>query len=417
MSHSIELISIGDEILQGQIVNTNAAFIADRLTQNGIPTARMTIVGDQCETILDAFKRAAGRAQAVIITGGLGPTPDDLTKPCLVEFFGDKLIFREDLLVKVKDRFAARGLEMPETSRNQAEFPAGAREIPNPNGTAVGIHYSRDGVEWFALPGIPMEMRAMVDDYVIPRLQELGLGQRVAIRVLRTTGIGESFLMQQMIRLTDAAMLVEVAFLPCVFGVDLKLTACGESPGDNERRLDQAEELLLPDLEPYFYARGSETLPEVVGRMARESGLRIAVAESCTGGLIAKWLTDMPGSSDFFERGVVCYSNESKIELLGIPRELIARHGAVSKEVAEAMAAGLLKRSRASLAVSVTGIAGPGGGTCEKPVGLTYLAVADHGGCEGFKFQFGQSRDANRKRAAAAALKLLFNHFKAGPLP
>jgi len=414
----IEGITIGDELLQGQIVNTNAAFIAEKLTEAGITICWMTTVGDRREAILDSFERAQSRAQAVIITGGLGPTPDDLTKACLAEFFSDKIIFRDDLLEHVKARFAARGLEMPETSRNQAEFPQNARVIPNPNGTAAGIHYIRDGIEWFALPGIPFEMRAMMQEHVLPRLLEVGLGEQLGLRILRTTGIGESFLMQRMTRLTDAALLVEVAFLPRLFGVDIKLTARGGAPRDIERRLDQAESLLVPDLEPYLYGRGEETLPEVVGQMARERGLRIAVAESCTGGLVAKWLTDIPGSSDFFERGIVCYSNDAKTELLGVPPKLILDHGAVSAEVAQAMAEGLLERSPAHLVVSVTGIAGPSGGTPEKPVGLVYIAIVSQGSAaQAFKFQFGQNRDQNRKRAAAATLKLLFDQIKGYPLP
>ncbi|HEX7343684.1 MAG TPA: competence/damage-inducible protein A [bacterium] len=415
---NVGILNIGDELLQGQINNTNASFIAEKLTEAGISIGWMTTVGDRREVILDSFAHAQSRARAVIITGGLGPTPDDLTKSCLAEFFSDKIIFREDLLEHVEARFSARGLEMPETSRNQAEFPQCALVIPNPNGTAAGIHYSRGGVEWFALPGIPSEMRAMMQDYVLPRLLEMGLGEQLGLRMLRTTGIGESFLMQKMTRLTDAALLVEVAFLPRIFGVDIKLTARGGSPGDIERRLDQAESLLIPDLELYLYGRGEETLPEVVGKVAKERGLRLAVAESCTGGLIAKWLTDVSGSSDFFERGIVCYSNDAKTELLGVPPKLILDHGAVSAEVAQAMAEGLLARSPVHLAVSVTGIAGPTGGTPEKPVGLTYIAVVSQGSAaQTFKFQFGQSRDQNRKRAAAAVLKLLHDQMIGYPLP
>ncbi len=415
---NVGILNIGDELLQGQITNTNATFIADALTQKGITIAWMRTVGDNKPAILSALKQAQSDARAVIITGGLGPTPDDLTKSCLAEFFSDKIIFRDDLLEHVKARFAARGLEMPETSRNQAEFPQDARIIPNPNGTAAGIHYIRDGIEWFALPGIPSEMRAMIQAYILPGLLEIGLGEQLGLRILRTTGIGESFLMQKMTRLTDAALLVEVAFLPRIFGVDIKLTARGGSPADIQRRLTQAESLLVPDLESYLYGRGEETLPEVVGKMAKERGLCLAVAESCTGGLIAKWLTDIPGSSDFFERGIVCYSNDAKTELLRVPPKLILDYGAVSAEVAQAMAEGLLARSPVHLAISVTGIAGPSGGTSEKPVGLVYIAVAAQGSAaQVFKFQFGQNRDQNRKRAAAAALKLLYDQIIVFPLP
>lgn len=409
---NLEIITIGDEILQGQVVNTNAAFLGERLTDAGIQVGWMTVVGDNRQQMLHAFRRSDSRARAVILTGGLGPTPDDLTKPCLAEFFGDELVFRDDLLEKVKKRFTDRGLEFPDASRNQAEFPAGARLIPNPNGTAAGIHYVRDKNEWFALPGIPVEMRAMVDGYVLPRLKEIGLSGRVAVRLLRTTGIPESLLMERLTRLIDAASLVEIAFLPRFYGVDLKLTGRTGGLKEINRRLDQAEQLLLPDLEPYLYARGAESLPQVVGRLAREKGLRIAVAESCTGGLIAKLFSDVPGSSDYFERGLVTYSNRSKTELLGIPETLIERHGAVSEPVARAMAQGLLERSGANVTLAITGIAGPTGGTPEKPVGLVFIAVADKKGCEMKEIRLSGQRETIRERAAAAAFKLLHDHIK-----
>jgi nicotinamide-nucleotide amidase len=412
MEAKVEIITIGDEVLMGQVVNNNAAYLGEKLTDASIPVSWMTVVGDQREQILDALGRAASRASAVIITGGLGPTPDDLTKACLMEFFEDELIFKEDLLKKVEKRFTDRGLPLPAASRGQAEFPRGAREIPNPNGTATGIHYSRQGCEWFALPGVPMEMQRMADDYVLPKLAEAGLGGQVQVKVLRTTGISESMLMERLTRLVDAGLLVEVAFLPRYFGVDVKLTGRGINPAEIKMRLDQSEKLLMPDLEGHFYGRDSETLPEVVGRLARERGLRIAVAESCTGGLIAKLLTDIPGSSDYFDRGMVTYSNEAKAELLGVPADLIEEHGAVSEAVAEAMAQGLRERSGVDVTVSTTGIAGPAGGTAQKPVGLVYIAVADRKGCQVQEFRFLGDREAIRNRAAAAALKLLHDRIK-----
>ncbi|RJP82817.1 MAG: competence/damage-inducible protein A [Candidatus Zixiibacteriota bacterium] len=408
-----EILTIGDEVLMGQVVNTNAAWLGEILTREGVSVDWMTTVGDHRDDILEAFGRAASRAKAVIITGGLGPTPDDLTKPLLAEFLGDALVFRDDLLARVQKRFADRGMEMPPASRNQAEFPAGAQVIPNANGTAAGIHYSRGGIEWFSLPGVPLEMKPMVEDYVLPRLREVGLGKRVAVRLLRTVGIGESHLMQKMTRLGDAGLLVEIAFLPKYFGVDLRLTARGGDPADLQRRLDQAETLLLPDLEPHLYARGEESLVEVTGLLARERGWMIAAAESCTGGLIAKLFTDVPGSSEFFERGVVTYSNRAKTELLGVSEELIARHGAVSEPVARAMAEGLLDYCPADLAVSVTGIAGPAGGTAEKPVGLVYLGVAERGGdTQVEKFLFKGDRDMNRQRSAMAAVRMLWERLR-----
>jgi nicotinamide-nucleotide amidase len=408
----IEIITVGDEVLMGQIVNTNAAFIAEKLTEAGIPAGWMTTVGDDHQQILHAFRRAKARAKAIIITGGLGPTPDDLTKPCITEFFKDKIEFREHLFEKVKQRFKDHGVEMPPRNRNQAEFPASANEIPNPNGTATGIHYSRGDQEWFVLPGVPFEMKYMMDNYVLPRLQDIGLGMQIGVRIFRTAGIGESTLLAALTKYEEAQQFVDIAFLPRYFSVDVKLTARGADQEEIERKLDTAEKLLLPDLELYLYGREKETLQEAVGRLAKSKGIRIATAESCTGGLIAKMFTDTPGSSDYFERGVVSYSNESKTELLGVPAELIEEHGAVSEEVAGAMAQGLLERSGADVTISVTGIAGPAGGTVEKPVGLVYIGIANRNGVEVRQYRFIHDRKVNRNRSAIAALKLLHDHIK-----
>ncbi|MFH1862599.1 MAG: competence/damage-inducible protein A, partial [bacterium] len=372
-----ELITIGDEVLMGQVVNTNAAYLGERLTSAGVEVRWMSVVRDYREDILDAFRLAASRARAIIITGGLGPTPDDLTKPSLVEFFSDRLVFRDDLLKHVQELFSRRGLKLPETSRNQAKFPGKAQIIPNRYGTAAGIHYNVNEQDWFALPGVPFEMQAMVEDYVIPRLRESGLAERLGVRILRTCGVAESVLLEKLTRFREASSLVEIAFLPKYFGVDLKLTARGESAAEISTRLQQAEALLLPDLNPHLYAYDQESLPEVVGKLAKQKGVRIATAESCTGGLIGKLFTDIPGSSAYFERGIVVYSDEAKIELLGVPESLLETYGAVSSETAEAMAQGILRCSRADVVAAVTGIAGPEGGTAEKPVGLVYITVAD----------------------------------------
>ncbi len=409
---SLEIITIGDEVLMGQVVNTNAAYIGRRLTESGMEAGWMTTIGDNRQQILHALRRANARADGVIITGGLGPTPDDLTKPVLAEFFRDRLELREHLLENVRRRFEERGVEMPESNLSQAEFPRRAKEIPNPYGTAVGIHYKRGEKEWFALPGVPAEMKRMMEDYVLPRLQETGFAGKVKVRVLRTAGIGESNLMDLLQRFDEAASLVEVAFLPREYGVDVKLTARGDDESLLEDRIRQAEDLLLPDLAEHLFGRDRETLPEAVGKLARAKGVRIAVAESCTGGLISKLFTDIPGSSDYFERGVVTYSNRSKTDLLGVPAEMIERRGAVSEEVAAAMAQGLLRRSAADLTASVTGIAGPGGGTEEKPVGLVYIGIADKEHLEVHRFRFLFERDLNRKRTAMTALKLLYDRIK-----
>ncbi|TKJ37565.1 competence/damage-inducible protein A [candidate division LCP-89 bacterium B3_LCP] len=413
MMKDVEIITIGDEVLMGQIVDMNASWLGERLTVEGVSVRWMTTVGDDRKQINEALNTAKSRAGAVIITGGLGPTPDDVTKSCLVEFFGDKLVLKEEMLEKVKKRFRDHGLELPETSRNQAEFPHKAKEIPNNYGTATGIHYSQDEVEWFSLPGVPQEMRNMVDEYVINRLREVGLCDRIAVKIIRTTGIGESFLLEKMKMLPDARKLVEIAFLPKLgIGVDVKLTARGDEASNNRSKLKKATEMLLPDMKPHVFGINLETLEEAVGRIAQEKSVRIAVAESCTGGLIAKIFTDVPGSSAYFDRGVVTYSNEAKIDLLGVPADLIEEEGAVSSPVAKAMARGMLKRSRADVAASVTGIAGPTGGTPEKPVGTVFIGIAAEDQCEVHRFVFGGNREMNRKRTAMTVMQLLHDRIK-----
>ncbi|MBU0517963.1 competence/damage-inducible protein A [bacterium] len=412
MSNCAEIITIGDEVLMGQIVNTNASFIGQMMTEAGISVGWMTTIGDDRQQLLHAFRLAETRAKAIIITGGLGPTPDDITKPCLVEYLQDTLEFREDLLGRVTKRFTDRGFEMPETSRNQAEFPKSATVIDNPHGTASGIHYSRAGKEWFALPGVPLEMQHMIESYVVPRLQDIGLGGQVEVSIYRTAGIGESHLKEELSNFQQAQELVEVAFLPKYFGVDLKLTARGADQNEIRQRLTNAEALLEPDLLPHVYGRDTETLAEAVGKLAIEKGVRIATAESCTGGMIAKLFTDISGSSQYFERGAVTYSNEAKKEMLGVPEQLLNDHGAVSEEVAIAMATGLLERCPADITVSVTGIAGPTGGTEEKPVGLVYIGIADKNGSDVKQFRFISDRDLNRKRSALAAVKFLYERIK-----
>lgn len=412
MNVDIEIITIGDEILTGQVVNTNASHLGERLTAAGISIGWMTVVGDNREQILHALKEAKSRAGAVIITGGLGPTPDDLTKSCLVEFFDDRLVLKHDLLERVKRRFTDRGFEFPEASRGQAEFPEAATEISNPNGTATGIHYWRDGVEWFSLPGVPIEMKELLESYVLPRLREAGFGKRIRVSILRTAGIGESHLMEKLSHLEEASQLADVAFLPRYYGVDVKLTARGENPEEIALKLKSAEDLLLPDLTPFVYGRDADTLPGVLGRAAKEKDIRLAVAESCTAGLIAKLITDVAGSSEYFDRGVITYSNEAKNELLGVPLELIETEGAVSAAVASAMAKGLLERGHADISAAVTGIAGPTGGTPEKPVGLVYIATADRKRCRTEEYRFAGNREMIRNRAAMAVINLLYDHIK-----
>lgn len=407
---TIEIIVIGDEVLLGQIQDTNSAWIARRLANEGTPVQRISVVGDNEKDINELFHKAFHRSDIVLITGGLGPTHDDLTKPLIAKFFDLPIVFRNDLLEQVRESYRRRQLKFIETSRSQAEFPEGATPIPNALGTAPGIWIERQGRTFGAMPGVPTEMRAMMTDFVLPRLRKRRKATITLFRTLHTYGIKEASLYEKLDNRQQVLEHAKLAFLPSANGVKMRLTVEAPTELEAEGKLNEAEELLRNRLGNWIYAVGEDvTIERGVGERLKDRGLKIAVAESCTGGLLAKKLTDTPGSSAWFERGWVTYSNEAKNELLGVPMELIKDHGAVSAEVAEAMAEGALRASRANIAVSITGVAGPDGGTAEKPVGLVYIGIADARGVEHHRFIFDKDRGVNRTRSVASALMLLMD--------
>ena len=405
-----EIVTIGDELLIGQIINTNQAYIAEKLNTVGVDISRMTTVGDSAAAVMNAFSEAFERNDIVCVTGGLGPTHDDITKKMVCEFFHTTLEMHEPTLEHIKALAQRRNIAMIQSNIDQALVPVGSTVIPNPVGTAPGMMFEKEGKYFFVMPGVPFEMKEMIDHWIIPFLASKNTGLIVRHRTLKTTGIGESMLANEIgdvtpIIGTDGAM--TLAFLPNPMGTKLRLTVKVGTAKEADARLKEAERKLREKAERYIYSDDEKDLEDVIGILLLEKNMTLAVAESCTGGLIANRLTNVPGSSEYFLGGFVVYNNRLKTELIGVPTQMIIDHGAVSKEVAEAMASGARLTARASVALSVTGIAGPGGGTPEKPVGLCYIGYSDASTTFAMKFNFGDNRIRFKDRASQAALELL----------
>jgi len=396
-----EIVVIGNEVISGLIEETNSRVISLRLQEVGVDVCRVTAVGDDAAAITEAVDGALGRADLVIATGGLGATHDDITKDVLARLFHSG--FREDgrVLASIEKFFRRRGRAVPDYALEQGSVPEKADILYNEQGTAPGLLFHRDGKMLYALPGVPREMIHLLEKFILPGLALRGK-RKIAHRMLKTTGITESGLWQKIGSAEPLERRVVVASLPSHLGVRIRLSACGE--GDLSARLEAAEKYIRARAGDCIYGVDDETLEGVVGGLLRARNLTLAVAESCTGGLIGHRITNVAGSSDYFLEGAVTYSNAAKINRLGVDRELLDRHGAVSRETAVAMAAGVRRVCGADIGLSVTGIAGPAGGSREKPVGLTYIALnaAAGGWCE--KFIFPQDRVHNKERAAQAAL-------------
>ncbi|MFQ5673293.1 MAG: competence/damage-inducible protein A [Nitrospinales bacterium] len=396
-----EIVVIGNEVISGLIEESNSRVISLRLQEAGVDVSRVTAVGDDAAAIAEAADEALGRVDLVITTGGLGATHDDITKNVLARLFHSGFRKDESVRVAIEKFFRRRGRDMPDYALEQCSVPEKADILHNEKGSAPGLLFHRDGKKLYALPGVPLEMEHLLDKFVLPGLAAHGK-QRIAHRILKTTGITESGLWQKIGSIQSLESQVTVASLPSHLGVRIRLSACGA--GDLSAKLDAAERHIREKAGDCIYGVDEETLEGIVGSLLRARNLTLAVAESCTGGLIGHRITNVAGSSDYFLEGVVTYSNEAKMNRLGVGGELLSRHGAVSREVAVAMAEGIRRLSGADIGLSVTGIAGPAGGSRGKPVGLTYIALdaAAGGWCD--KFLFPQDRVRNKERAAQAAL-------------
>lgn len=402
------IIAIGDELLIGQVVNTNASFIAEKLNGAGVEVVRMLTVPDDEAEIIGAFDETFPRHDVTIVTGGLGPTHDDVTKRALCRYFHTDLVSNPEVRKQIGEYLRSRNHTWSHAAEEQTLVPRGSVVIPNHLGTAPGELFERDGRYMIVMPGVPHEMERMVEEFVVPFFGERTQRNHILHRTLNTTGIPESALAE---RLGPAGRLAgpeeRLAFLPSPSGVRLRITLVGGDRASAERRMQQIESAIRQLVGKYIYGADLEKLEEVVGTLLRERGLTIAVAESCTGGMIADRITDVPGSSDYLERCVVAYSNQSKINLLRVPPALIAGHGAVSKEIAEAMALGVRETAGTGIGLSTTGIAGPAGAAPGKPVGLVWIGYSDGKATLALKFHFGGERLIVKERATQAALDLV----------
>jgi nicotinamide-nucleotide amidase len=405
---SAEILAIGTEVLLGDLVDTNTAWLSGRLAALGVSVYRHITVGDNKQRIVAALLEAASRADLVITTGGLGPTSDDLTNECLGLAASHEIVEYPEARRHVDEMFARFGREPTPSNYKQALFPEGSRLIPNPLGTAMGALLELDGALVATFPGVPIEMKRMFEEMLEPLIKSRTDGSIVS-RTLWFTGIGESTLAEKVQDLLDASD-PTVAPLAGQGKVRLRVTSRAATLEEAEKRIEPVAEEILNRLKDYYFGEDDETLEGAVGRLLTEKGATLALAESCTGGLLAKRLTDGAGSSAYFVEGVVTYSNEAKERLLGVPHELLVEHGAVSEPVAHAMAEGVREDADTDYGLSITGVAGPDGGTEEKPVGLVFVGLSDASGTVAEKLDLSawrRSREAIRERSANRAFDLL----------
>lgn len=403
----VEILTIGDELLTGHTVDTNSAFIATELTGCGFEVYYKSTTGDSQEMMEDAFRLALSRADIIITTGGLGPTDDDITKKAIVKVFKRNLIFHEEVLEDIKKRYARRGIEMPAINQNQALLPQGAKFFPNPIGSALGLCINENNRIFISLPGVPREMRHIMIEEVLPYLNSLRKASSKKIIKLRTTGIVESKLAEMIMPNLKLEQGVKLAYLPSYSGVDLRIIASDNNQNDADEKAYALKRYLQSIVGKYIYGQDDDSLDTVIAQLLIDNDKTIAVAESCTGGNLGQTITSVPGSSQYFLGGVISYSNLSKVRELGVTEEILDTYGAVSEDCAKAMAEGCRNKFESDYALSITGIAGPDGGTEQKPVGTTYIGLSSIHGTYAIRFNFGTDRSSNRIRATYAALELL----------
>ena len=403
-----ELITIGDEILIGQIVDTNSAWMGQQLNLHGIEVYQITSVHDNHEHIMKAFAEAEKNADLVLITGGLGPTKDDITKNCLCEYFNTELIFYPEVFEHVQSLLSSRNVVINQLNHDQALLPASCTVLPNSAGTASGMWFERNNTIFISMPGVPFEMEALMKEEVFPRLVKLGITQSIVHKTVLTIGLPESMLAEKIEKWESALPdFIKLAYLPSPQMVRLRLSGYGTNKSMLQKEIEKQVKELLSLIPENVFGFDNENLGLVIGRMLAGSGKTLAVAESCTGGNIAHFITSNAGSSAYFKGGVVAYSNEIKNKLLDVPLDLIEGFGAVSQQVAESMALGAKRILCADYAVATTGIAGPDGGSDEKPVGTVWIAVAGPSGVKSKEYIFRHNRERNIIRSTQTALNML----------
>jgi nicotinamide-nucleotide amidase len=405
-----EIIATGSELLSGGMADTNSLFLAEELMDLGIATAFKTVVGDDERDMEEAFRRGLERAEVVVITGGIGPTEDDITRKVIAKIAKKRLVLNEDALRAIKAVLAGRGKEYMTANDRQALIPAGARLLSNPVGVAPGFFLEEGGRFIAALPGVPEEMRAMFLEELKPVLAER-VGGRVFLRrrILRTCGMSESAVNQAVQDILKKGR-PAVGLTAKETGVDIRIVAEESSSERAQAEVEKTAAAIRERLGDAIYGVDSQDMEEVVGALLKQRRLKLSVAESCTGGLIGARITNVSGSSEYFERGAVVYGNQAKTEMLGVPEELIKKHGAVSREVAASMAQGIRRSARTDYGLSVTGIAGPGGGTREKPVWLVYVGLASPQGVRSEEYKLLGTRAQIRLKASQLALDMVRRH-------
>jgi competence/damage-inducible protein CinA-like protein len=410
-----EIIAVGSELLTPYRLDTNSLFLTDQLNRVGIPVIHKAVVGDAPGEMRSSFQHALSRADLVVACGGLGPTDDDRTRQTVAELLERKLLQDDAILRKLEERFRRFGRAMPEINRRQALIIEGATVLPNPRGTAPGQWIEAKGHLLILLPGVPSELRALMEAEVTPRLARLGNSTRLYTRDLRIAGLFESEVEQRVSPLYAQYPDTETTILATANGIQLHPRIWSDDPKHAEARLDELVGRMTLALGENLFSTNGESIEEIVARALTENRMTIAVAESCTGGLLAERLTSISGSSAYFLGGVVCYSNQLKTSLVGVPPELIESKGAVSSEVALALADGIRKQTGATLGVGITGIAGPTGGTPEKPVGLVHIGIADLKGSQEKSFRFPGDRERIRFFATQNALDAVRRHLMFPP--
>lgn len=399
------IVTVGDELLAGQVVDTNSTYLAAELTRMGITVSYSLTVSDDLETIRAAMEDGMVRCGLTFVTGGLGPTPDDLTREAAAAFIGSQLTVDPAILDALERHFAILGRAVSSGSERVASVPGGFEILPNSKGTAPGLwRKGENGNVLVLLPGVPHEMKAIFSDHVVPRITRMEGRTEIAQRTIKAAGVGETVLhakIESVIHLLDSGL--KIAYLPDVYGVRVRLTISGNNASE---RLDTAEKCIRTKLGSVIFGQDDDTLQSVLGNLLRSRGMTVAIAESCTGGLVLSQLTDVPGSSDYVLGGVIAYSNLVKQHQLGVKADILDQFGAVSEPVAVQMAKGVRTRFDSDIGLSVTGIAGPSGGTAEKPVGLVWIGYSDAHASWASEYRFGLDRDRNKQKSAMATLNL-----------
>jgi len=403
-----QIITIGDELLIGQTVDTNSAWMGEELSKIGFDISRKTSIHDKREDILEILQAVSGKADVVLITGGLGPTSDDITKQVLCEFFNTRLVLNDDVLIMIEEMMKRRGFPMNENNRRQAELPEACTILQNKAGTASGMLFEKEGTIFISMPGVPVEMKYLMNRHVLPELKKRFSTQTIIHRNIMTYGVPEAMLAEKLTAF-EASLppQIKLAYLPSYGIIKLRLTGTGKNPESVEYTIEEQVKKLYEIIPDLIFGENEEMFETVIGRLLKERKQTISTAESCTGGRIAQMITSVAGSSAYLRGSVVAYDNEIKKNILGVPDHLIDKYGAVSREVVEKMAEGARKLMKTDYSLATSGIAGPDGGTESKPVGTLWISVSSANGTVSEKYVYSGDRNTNITRFSNAALNLL----------